>query len=221
MDLQSARVDKHYKIGKISGYFDRILAIGPHPDDIELGCFGTLARFKKEGAKVEFLVLTYGGVRGDVNDRKEEARKSAALLGVKPKFGGLEDTQVPEGNPTITIIEQVVKDFKPTAVFLNSPNDTHQDHRNGAAAALSACRFVPVILFYQTPSSTRQFNPKVFVNVSRYMKTKTKAVGMHRSQGQNVYMAEDAVMGQALFMGLQVYQGGEHYEGFEVHQLVF
>lgn len=210
-----------YQIPKIKGYFDRILAIGPHPDDIELGCFGTLARFKKEGSKLEFLVLTYGGVRGDVNDRKEEAKKSAALLGVKPRFGGLEDTQVPEGNPTIAIIEQAIREFKPTALFVNSPNDTHQDHRNGARAAISAGRFVPVVLFYQTPSSTRLFNPQVFINISKSVKTKMRAVHYHRSQGQNVYMADQAVMGQALFMGLQVYQGGEHFEGFEVHQMVF
>jgi len=210
-----------YKIPLITKYFERILAIGPHPDDIELGCFGTLARFKKEGSQLEFLVLTYGGVRGSEGDRKKEAVQSAGILGVKPIFGGLKDTNVLEGKPTIDIVEQAIKNFKPSAVIVNSPNDTHQDHRNGARAAISACRFVPVVLFYQTPSSTRLFNPTVFVNINEYLDEKIKAVKIHKSQGQNVYMADQAVKGLASFLGLQIYQGGEHFEGFEVHQMVF
>lgn len=202
-------------------YMKRILAVGPHPDDIELGCFGTLSRLKKQGSDIEFVVLTCGGVGGQVDERRHEAEKSAALLGAKVHFGDLEDTRIPEGFPTIKIIEDVIADFKPTAIIINSANDTHQDHRNVAKAAISAARFVPVVLFYQTPSSTRSFTPYVFFDVTEEIDQKIKAVRMHESQGENVYMADRAVKGLAEFLGFQVYQGGKYYEGFEIHQMIF
>jgi LmbE family N-acetylglucosaminyl deacetylase len=205
---------------KLSNHFDRILAIGPHPDDIELGCFGTLAKYKKQGSAIAHFVATCGGVGGEEEKRRNEALSSAKLIGAKVYFGELPDTAIPEGHPTISMLEAVIKEFKPTCVIVNSPNDTHQDHRAVAHAAVSAARFVPMILYYQTPSSTRQFNPQLFVDVTKTIDTKMKAVRIHESQGENVYMADRAVKGLADFMALQIYQGGKYFEGFEVYQMI-
>lgn len=200
--------------------FRRILAIGPHPDDIELGCFGSLAKFREQGSEIACLVLSFGGVGGEEMTRKKEAQKSGELLGAKMFYGELEDTRISEAHPTISIIEKAIADFKPTAIFVNSLNDTHQDHRNVSRAAVSAARFVPAVLFYQTPSSTRDFNPKIFIDVSDFVDVKTGAVKIHKSQGKNVYMADRAVKGLAEFLGFQIYQGGKFYEGFEIHQFI-
>jgi LmbE family N-acetylglucosaminyl deacetylase len=208
------------KIPKIDTLFERILAIGPHPDDIELGCFGTLARFSKAGSQLAFVVLTAGGVGGETKTRKAEASASAKMLGAKLYMADLPDTQISEGQPTIRIIEEAIKEFKPTVVLVNSANDTHQDHRNAAKAAISASRFVPMVLFYQTPSSTRFFNPQIFIEINKFIDQKMEAVKLHKSQGENVYMADRAVKGLAEFLGLQIYQGGKYYEGFEIHQLI-
>jgi LmbE family N-acetylglucosaminyl deacetylase len=209
-----------FKHNNLNNYFKRIMAIGPHPDDIELGCFGSLARFKKEGAKIAFVVLGVGGKEKIVQIRKKEASKSANLLDAKLFFGDFVDTRIPEGIETISFIERCINDFKPTSIFINSPNDTHQDHRNTAKAAISASRFIPVVLFYQTPSSTRFFDPKVYIDITDYIKLKIRAVRIHKTQGKNVYMADEAVLGQAKFLGLQIYRGGQYFEGFEVHQLI-
>lgn len=208
------------KVNMASDVFKRVLAIGSHPDDIELGCFGTLARLKKQGSEIAFLVTTCGGVGGEINQRRKEAIASAKILGVKPYFGELLDTYISEGHPTIQLIEDIILEFKPTAIFVHSPNDTHQDHRNVSRAATSAARFVPAVFFYQTPSSTRFFNAQLFSNITDFIDKKLKAVRIHKSQGQNVYMADRAVEGLAEFLGLQIYQGGEYYEGFEIHQIV-
>ena len=207
-------------ISKTDHIFKRILAIGAHPDDIELGCFGTLARFKKRGSALACIVTTCGGVGGEIEKRRTEAVASAKILGVKPKFGELLDTAIPEGHPTIKLIEDVILKFKPTVVITHSPNDTHQDHRNVALATISAARFVSTVLFYQTPSSTRFFNPQLFIDITNSIDIKVKAVQIHASQGKNVYMADRAVKGLAEFLGLQLYQGGKYYEGFEIHQMV-
>jgi LmbE family N-acetylglucosaminyl deacetylase len=200
--------------------FSRILAVGPHPDDIELGCFGTLAKYKKMGSEIGFVVLSFGGIGGEVELRKKEAIESASLLDAKTYFGELEDTRITDGIKTIEIIEKAINDFKPGVIIVNCPNDTHQDHRNAARAAISASRFVPMVLLYQTPSSTRDFNPKLFIDVTDFINLKSQAVSIHQTQGKNVYMAERAVKGLAEFLGFQIYQGGKYYEGFDVHQII-
>lgn len=200
--------------------FSRILAVGPHPDDIELGCFGTLAKYKTLGSEVAFVVLSFGGIGGEIDLRRKEAMKSSSLLKAKTYFGELEDTKITDGIKTIQIIEKAIDDFKPSVIIVNCPNDTHQDHRNAARAAISASRFVPMVLLYQTPSSTRDFNPKLFIDVTDYIDLKAKAVSIHKTQGKNVYMAERAVKGLAEFLGFQIYQGGKYYEGFDIHQVI-
>lgn len=200
--------------------FERILAVGPHPDDIELGCYGTLAKHYSLGSEIAFVVLTYGGNGGEVEVRKKESLESAKILGAKIYYGELEDTKITDGLDTISVIEKAIKDFRPTVIIVNSANDTHQDHRNTSRAAVSAARFVPTVLFYQTPSSSRSFDPKVFVDITDYIDTKIEAVRIHKSQGGNVYMADKAVRGLAEFLGFQIYKGGRCYEGFEVHQII-
>lgn len=201
-------------------HFERLMAIGPHPDDIELGCFGTLARFRKVGAEIAFVILTLGGKKGNEKIRKKEALRSAKLLNAKVYIGNFIDTKISEGVETISFIEECIKNFKPTAVFINSPNDTHQDHRNGAKAAISASRYIPVVLFYQTPSSVRYFTPQLYINISDYIKLKIRAIRIHKSQGKNVYMADEAVEGLNKFLGFQIYRNGEYFEGFEIFQFI-
>ena len=217
------KTDGKYRIERsedINGYFERIMAIGPHPDDIELGCFGTLNRFKKKGSKIALVVLTLGGVGGEPETRKMEATESAQKLGAELHFGNFKDTEISEGHPTIGYIEECIKKFKPTAIFINSSDDSHQDHRHAAKAAISAARFVPIVLFYQTPSSNRRFSPELYVNITEHMEDKIAAVKIHKSQGENVYMAHEAVKGLAEFLGFQIYQGGQLSEGFEIYQMV-
>jgi two-component system, NtrC family, response regulator HydG len=201
-------------------FFERILAVGAHPDDIELGCFGTLARYRALGSEVTCLVLTWGGIGGSDQTRRQEAEEAAAIIGAQLLGGGLRDTEVPEGHPTIGIVEDAVAKFRPTAVIVNSEADTHQDHRATALATISAARFVPALLFYHTPSSGRHFSPTLYVDITDHIEAKTRAVKVHASQGENVYMADRAVKGLAEFLGLQVYQSGRYFEGFEIHQLL-
>lgn len=198
----------------------RILAIGAHPDDVELGCFGTLARMHKNGAEIAIFIATCGGVGGDVEKRRTEAMASAKLLGVVPVFADLPDTAIPEGHPTIGLIEKIINDFKPDLVLTHSPNDMHQDHRNISRASISASRFVPIVLFHQTPSSTRQFKPDLYVSITDFLDIKLKALRLHESQGKNVYMADRAITGLVEYRAFELYKGGEAFEGFEVHQMV-
>jgi len=160
-----------------------LLAVGAHPDDIELGCGGTLALFKKSGHEVYTLVLTRGEASGDPIVRQRECEQAAKTIGIdKVFFGGLQDTKVTDGIETIMEIENVINSVKPDIVFSNSQKDQHQDHRNNGLASLSAARKVQKVLLYESPAAFRDFCPQIFVNIGSALDIKLKALEAYASQ---------------------------------------
>jgi LmbE family N-acetylglucosaminyl deacetylase len=200
-----------------------ILAIGAHPDDIELGCAATLALHKLKGDKVYLLVLTKGEASGSPELRIDECKKSLEILeGDGLFFGNLEDTKVHDGRETIDVIEKVVNDIKPDVIYAPSLKDTHQDHRHAGHATLSACRRCKVILMYEGASTQRDFTPQVFVDVKDTFNLKLKMTRVYGSQVRNhgVYtVAMKAIEGLAKFRGYQA--GVEMAEAFEVGKFIF
>ena len=160
-----------------------ILAVGAHPDDIELGCAGALALHKMNGDKVYLLVLTKGEASGDMALRERECRRVAEILDVNDLFfGGLADTKIHDGRETIDIIEKVIDKVKPDIVYAPAHKDTHQDHRNTGHATLSAGRRCKIILLYEGASTQRDFCPQVFVDIKKTFDVKKKAIGVFGSQ---------------------------------------
>src|SRR3954470_19291255 len=123
-----------------------VLAIGAHPDDIELGCGATLLRHRAQGHHVALLVMTSGthGPRLE-RSRVEEQQDAADLLGAEVYWGGFQDGAIPEGRAAIEVIERVMKATGATVMYTHSPNDSHQDHRATAAASAAAGRRVKTI----------------------------------------------------------------------------
>ena len=124
-----------------------ILAIGAHPDDIELGCAGTLISASTIYKHSVFgLVLTFGEGAGDAKQRKIEMEESAKILNLnKLFFGNLVDTKISEGIETISVIEQTINLVKPDVILTHTAGDRHQDHRNTALATFPAARNIPNI----------------------------------------------------------------------------
>jgi LmbE family N-acetylglucosaminyl deacetylase len=200
-----------------------ILAVGAHPDDVELGCAGTLALHTAVGDKVYFLVLTRGEASGNPDSREVECRQSAKTLGVADVFiGSIPDTKVNDGRATIDVIERVVDKLRPDIVYAPSSKDTHQDHRNTGHAALSACRRCQIILLYEGASTQRDFNPQVFVDIEKTFQLKLAATRFYGSQVDNhggYAKAVKAIEGLAKFRGYQA--GVEVAEAFEVGKFIF
>jgi LmbE family N-acetylglucosaminyl deacetylase len=197
----------------------KVLAIGAHPDDIELGAAGALARHVQEQEKVYFLILSYGERSGDRVDRMNEALASSKVLGVKEvKFLGIPDAQITDGIDTILGIENVINEIEPQRVYIHCTKDAHQDHRNAAFASVSAARNVHEIFSYESPLTHPNFSPQYFVEITDTMPLKIEALKNFNSQGGKDYTKAEAVEGLAKFRGLQV---GVHYaEAFEVVRLV-
>lgn len=200
-----------------------VLAVGAHPDDVELGCAGTLALHTSKGDKVYLLVLTRGEASGNADLREEECRQSAKILGAADVFiGGIQDTKVDDGRETIDAIEGIVEKLRPDIVYAPSSKDTHQDHRNAGHAVLSACRRCRVILLYEGASTQRDFNPQVFVDITKAFQLKLTATRVFGSQVENhggYSRAVKAIEGLAKFRGYQA--GVEVAEAFEVGKFIF
>jgi LmbE family N-acetylglucosaminyl deacetylase len=200
-----------------------VLAVGAHPDDMELGCAGTLALHSLRGDKVYLLVLTRGEASGDAKLRERECRESAKILGACDLFiGNLPDTKVSDGRETIDVIESILDKVKPDIIYAPSDKDTHQDHRNAGQAVLSACRGCRVILLYEGASTQRNFNPQVFVDIRDTFQKKLEATRVFGSQMGNhgtYSKAMKAVEGLAKFRGYQA--GADVAEAFEVGKFIF
>ena len=201
-----------------------VLAVGAHPDDVELGCAGTLALHKLNGDKVYLLVLTKGEASGDVEVRESECRRAAEISGVDGLFfGGLKDTEVHDGRETIDIIEKIIDKIKPDVIYAPTYKDTHQDHRNTGYASLSASRRCKMILLYEGASTQRDFTPQVFVNIEKTFELKKKVTRVFGSQLNNhrggYGLAVKGIEGLAKYRGYQA--GVDVAEAFEVGKFIF
>lgn len=184
-----------------------ILAIGPHPDDLEYGCGGTLIKYSKAGHKVYLLIMSQGEMGGSGKTRKAEQIRSAKIINVKKIFwGGIKDTKLTTDKETITKIESILDRIKPDFIFVTYLDDTHQDHRNLSRATISATRYIRNVLFYETPT-TQNFTPNVFVDITQVLDGKLTTLNAHKSQvdktnieNQNII---DIARSTATFRGIQ------------------
>lgn len=180
-----------------------VLAIGAHPDDIELGCGGTLLAHTSAGDTVTMLVMTGGENGPGVTHRRGEQAAAAAALGARLRWGGFRDCTLTPDAATVGVIEDVLQEIAADLVYVHAPDDSHQDHRAVSAATLSAARRHPRVLHYQSPS-TLAFNPTVYVDVTNHLTGKLAALRAHVTQVEQSAMVEpDAVVASARHWGAQ------------------
>jgi LmbE family N-acetylglucosaminyl deacetylase len=180
-----------------------VLAVGAHPDDIELGCGATLLAHAAAGDIVTMLVMTGGESGPGATSRHGEQRSAARALGASLRWGGLRDCSLVADSATVAIVESVLSDAQADLIYVHAPEDSHQDHRATAAATLSAARRLSRVLHYQSPS-TLSFAPTVFVDVTAFLGGKLAALGAHSSQVEHSAMVEpDAVQASARHWGAQ------------------
>lgn len=160
----------------------RVLAIGAHPDDIELGCGATLLAHQRRGDQIALLVMTTGE-RGpqDARSRMAEQEDAARILGAELWWGGFEDGSIPDGRDAVVAIESAVKAFGADAVYTHAIGDSHQDHRATAGASIAACRRSTRILHYEAPTSL-DFQPALYVDVAGLVDAKMDLIRAHVSQ---------------------------------------
>ena len=181
-----------------------ILAIGAHPDDVELGCSGTIAKEIANNKKVGILDLTKGelGTRGSAEIREKEAKDAAKILNVAFRenlnfkdgfFKNDEDHQLK--------LIQVIRKYKPDIILCNAIDDRHIDHPRGAKLVVDSCflsGLKKIVTKYNNKEQEpwrplniyhyiqwKNLKPDFVVDISNFFEIKIKAVKSFKSQFYN------------------------------------
>ena len=178
-----------------------ILAIGAHPDDVELGCAATLAKEISLGKKVGILDLTRGelGTRGSAEIRDQEAAAAAALLGVEVRenLAFADGFFVNDKKHQLAVIE-IIRKYQPDIVLCNAIDDRHIDHGKGSKLVSDACFLSGLRRIETTVAGSNQkawrpkqvyhyiqwknITPDFVIDVSGFIDQKLAAVKAYSSQ---------------------------------------
>lgn len=181
----------------------KVLAVGAHPDDIELGCGAALLAHRRAGHAVTMLVMTAGRGASEQQSRPPEQEEAAALLQARLLWGGFEDGCIPDGEPAVRIIESAIAMTGAEIIYTHAAADSHQDHRSVAAATAAASRKAQRVLAYESPTSLG-FSPTHFVDVEGLVEAKLNLIRVHLSQVmKNGLVDLEAVEAQTRFRGFQ------------------
>jgi LmbE family N-acetylglucosaminyl deacetylase len=198
-----------------------ILAIGAHPDDIELGCGGLLIKCVSQGHRVNMYALTKGGASGDPVQRTKELQESAKFIGADNLWiDDFEDTKLSVSDELINHIEHIINRARPDLILTHSVADTHHDHRAIALSTVEAGRYFSNVLAYEIPL-TKNFSPQVFFDVSDVIDKKVRLIEIFWSQHSKLYLKANAIKGLAEYRALQsrLNTTADHVEAFEVLKL--
>lgn len=181
----------------------KILAFGAHPDDIELLCSGTLARYSKMGHEV-FICHVCNGDKGSlkynsdelVKIRRKEAIEAAKLIGAESISGGIKDGEVVLDLQSRARIVDIFREVNPDLVITHHPNDYHVDHVNVSRLVFDAVLLASLklwessyppadktpVLYYMDTMAGVNFYPDEYVDISSTIKIKIKMMLKHESQ---------------------------------------
>jgi N-acetylglucosamine malate deacetylase 1 len=152
-----------------------LLAVGPHRDDVELTCGGTLIKAVDDGKRVGILDLTQGemGTRGSAQLRAQEAETSRALMGVHVRENlGLPDAGITNDDETRATLVQVIRRLRPRVVLAPAPRGRHPDHRRTTELVRDAC-FLAGLRKY-APGEHEAFRPLKLLHCIAYREDHTK-----------------------------------------------
>lgn len=173
-----------------------ILAVGAHPDDVELGCGGLLLAMRARGHRFAILDLTAGekGSRGTREERANEAKEAAAVLGATAREClGLPDTRLEPTAAAVKLAVEMIRKWRPQLVVSMNPNDRHPDHAAAARIVESAC-FLAALSNFEAPGAPHRprrvirysrhawFAPSFVVDITDHVEKKLEAIRCYRSQ---------------------------------------
>ena len=163
-----------------------VVAIGAHPDDLEIGIGGTLAKLQRAGAHV---VMCVASIPKDYDVRLAEAKHGAEILGCELKIlmdGSPHRIEDIKTYDLVGLLDGVIRDYRPAAVLTHSKSDFHNDHLLIYQACLPTQRLAYFDFFSYHPTNCRPvpiaFHPTAYVDVSETIDAKMHAITAHASQ---------------------------------------
>ncbi len=217
-----------------------ILAIGAHPDDIEILCAGTLALYATQGHNVFMAPFTCGDM-GDLvippeelaAIRKAESEAAAAQIGARLLWPGVMDEHVFPNEAQRRLMIDLIREADPDVIFTHSPGDYHPDHKYVSQLVFDsyfqkglphipnqsrpACRFGVSQVYFMDTIAGIGANPTEYVDITSVIDTKSRMLRCHASQFKAVSELarqdiQDVMEIQARFRGLAA--GCAFAEGF-------
>ena len=191
----------------------KILAVGAHPDDIEIFMYGILSIFSKRNDEITMIIATDGGA-GSVTSNKNlpEIRKKETIEALKifgiPIFLDYSDGEL-SIQPNITsILKKYIDSIEPDLIITHPPEDYHSDHRSLSQYVKSSAGFKYPVLFCETLMGVN-FHPNVYIDISEYFNDKAQAILKHKSQNPVKFL--NAIEINNKFRAAQCNAGGESY----------
>lgn len=219
----------------------KVLAVGAHPDDIEINCAGTLIKCIKRGDSVTACHMSDGDM-GHVaimpeelgRIRRDEARRSGAIAGMKVIWGGLHDLDIYDGKYARDLLVKIIRDERPDFIITHGQNDYMPDHTAvaklvfDASFSASCPHYLPELgdatavcpIYLMNNASGIDFIPTHYVDITEEMELKHTMFACHESQivwlkdHDNVDYVEQLDVA-ARFYGLQC--GVKYAEVFREH----
>ena len=174
----------------------KIVSIGAHPDDIEIGSGATLAKHHQMDDEVHVILCTFGGVVGEPAERRLEAETATRILGVD-RIHYLDYPVSKLNKPSREFeknIKSVIDEIMPDRIYVHSPHDYHQVHVSVSKSVCSAAKDVPQVMLYETISSTTSdFKPNAFVDITNYIDPKINSIKAHQSQSNRFYLQPNVI----------------------------
>ncbi len=200
----------------------KVIVFGAHPDDLEIGMGGTVAKLVRLGYNVNLVIATLPNfVKTDTKEgRKSEAIDSAKILGCStPEFLDLAPDEITFGRNFVNKVDRIIQKYEPEVVFTQWIGDSHQDHQALTKAVIAACRDQKDVFMYETtiPGGITEhaFRTQLFVDISTTIDIKKSALDCFHSQiircGQ-IWIP--AVLGRCSYRGYQM--NVNQAEAFEV-----
>jgi LmbE family N-acetylglucosaminyl deacetylase len=199
-----------------------MIAFGAHPDDIEIGMGGTVAKLSGMGYDVRLVIATLPNfVKTDTKEeRKQESIMSAKVMGCKtPEFLDLSPEEIVFNRKFVTQISKIIQELNPEAIFTQWIGDTHQDHQSLTRAVVAAARDFNDVFMYETTIpggiSEHAFRPQLYVDVTETLETKRNALDCFDSQKIRCGpLWIDSLVGRCSYRGYQM--NARYAEAFEV-----
>ena len=200
-----------------------VLALGAHPDDLELGVGGTLAALSRGGARV---VMAICSVPADFETRHAEAEAAAAILGCELRIlmgGGCRRIEDLKTYQLVGMLDDLVRELAPAALLTHGPGDFHRDHVAVYQAASSTQRLSQFDFFSYLPTMCRPvpvpFQPRAYVDISHTVEAKMRAIEAHPSQFGARGITYELYRDIARLTGRMC--GVQYAEGLDINRMVF
>jgi LmbE family N-acetylglucosaminyl deacetylase len=181
----------------------RVLAFGAHPDDLEIQCGGTLAKFARMGVSISMAVATDGSAGhmlippGELAEiRHSEAKESAQIIGAELYWMGFSDEMIFDDIATRLHFVEIIRKARPDLILTHNPDDYHPDHRrvsrlvfdasflSGLANITTPSPFHPGVqpLYYFDSMGGIEFQPTEYVDITETFEVKREMLSRHQSQ---------------------------------------